>query len=106
MGPGLALATLGAQAAAPVALIFCFETLLFFSLVPLLMAIARPGAPSLAGALRSKSCARSLLHPLVIATALGVLSAALPISSRRSRSTAAAVPAKRRGAVRAVHARA
>ena len=26
MGPGLALATLGAQAAAPVALIFCFET--------------------------------------------------------------------------------
>src|SRR4051812_16915960 len=34
MGPGLALATLGAEAAAPVALIFCFETLLFFSLLP------------------------------------------------------------------------
>jgi malonate transporter and related proteins len=33
MGPGLALATVGAQAAAPVALIFCFETLLFFSLL-------------------------------------------------------------------------
>src|SRR5688572_31288379 len=42
MGPGLALAILGAQAAAPVALIFCFETLLFFSLVPFLMALARP----------------------------------------------------------------
>ena len=39
MGPGLALATVGAQAAAPVALIFCFETLLFFSLLPLLMAL-------------------------------------------------------------------
>src|SRR5262245_24198850 len=42
MGPGLALATLGAQAAAPVALIFCFETLLFFSYVPFFMALARP----------------------------------------------------------------
>ena len=42
MGPGLALATVGAQAAAPVALIFCFETLLFFSLLPLMMALARP----------------------------------------------------------------
>ena len=36
MGPGLALATLGAEAAAPVALIFCFDALLFFVLVPLL----------------------------------------------------------------------
>ena len=42
MGPGLALATVGTQAAAPVALIFCFETLLFFSLLPLMMALARP----------------------------------------------------------------
>ena len=76
MGPGLALATLGAQAAAPVALIFCFETLLFFSLVPFLMAIARPGAPNL-GAAALDVARRILLHPLVIATALGVLSAAL-----------------------------
>ncbi len=76
MGPGLALATLGAQAAAPVALIFCFETLLFFSLVPFLMAIARPGAPN-PGAAALDVARRILLHPLVIATALGVLSAAL-----------------------------
>ena len=41
MGPGLALATLGPQAAAPVALIFCFDTLLFFSLVPFMMALAQ-----------------------------------------------------------------
>ena len=59
MGPGLALATLGAQAAAPVALIFCFETLLFFSLVPLLMALARPGAKRLWLRRRSTWCARS-----------------------------------------------
>jgi predicted permease len=76
MGPGLALATLGAQAAAPVALIFCFETLLFFSLVPFLMALARPGAPSLSAA-AADVFRKIALHPLVIATALGVLSAAV-----------------------------
>jgi malonate transporter len=74
MGPGLALATLGAQAAAPVALVFCFETLLFFSLVPLLMAIAR-SAPSLTAA-ALEVIRKIVLHPLVIATALGVLSGA------------------------------
>jgi predicted permease len=46
MGPGLALATLGPQAAVPVALIFCFDTLLLFSLVPFLMAIASPSQKS------------------------------------------------------------
>lgn len=75
MGPGLALATLGTEAAAPVALIFCFETLLFFSLVPFMMAIARPGASS-AGSLALDVVRKIVLHPLVIATALGVLSAA------------------------------
>ncbi len=34
--------SVGAQAAVPVALIFCFETLLFFSLLPAVMAVARP----------------------------------------------------------------
>ncbi|MET0671118.1 MAG: AEC family transporter [Xanthobacteraceae bacterium] len=76
MGPGLALATLGAQAAAPVALIFCFESLLFFSLVPLLMAVARPGAPSFAAA-AVEVVRKIVCHPLVIATVLGVLSAAM-----------------------------
>ena len=76
MGPGLALSTLGAQAAAPVALIFCFDTVLAFTLVPLLMAVAGTEKKSLPatvlGVLRS-----ILLHPFIIATALGVLSAAL-----------------------------
>jgi len=76
MGPGLALATLGAQAAAPVALIFCFESLVFFSLVPLLMAVARPGAPSFAAA-AVEVVRKIVCHPLVIATVLGVLSAAM-----------------------------
>ncbi len=78
MGPGLALATVGAQAAAPVALIFCFETLLFFSLLPAMMALARP---TYRGAVRVilEVAHKILLHPFVIATALGVASAALRI---------------------------
>ena len=74
MGPGLALATFGVQAAAPVALIFCFETLLFFSFVPFLMALARPEGKR-AGALAIEVVRKILLHPLLIATALGVISA-------------------------------
>jgi malonate transporter and related proteins len=76
MGPGLALATVGVQAAAPVALIFCFETLLFFSLLPLLMALARPSYKGVARV--AFEVARKIaLHPLVIATLLGAVSAAL-----------------------------
>jgi malonate transporter len=80
MGPGLALATVGAQAAAPVALIFCFETLLFFSLLPLMMAVARP---TYRGAARViLDVARKIfLHPFVIATALGVASAAFHVEA-------------------------
>jgi malonate transporter and related proteins len=75
MGPGLALATLGTEAAAPVALIFCFETLLFFSLAPFLMALARPGGRGIAGTALDV-LRRIVLHPLMIATALGAASAA------------------------------
>ena len=76
MGPGLALATLGPQAAVPVALIFCFDTLLLFTLVPFLMAIAKPQQVSLA-ATALEVVKRIVLHPLMIATALGVASAAI-----------------------------
>jgi malonate transporter and related proteins len=76
MGPGLALATVGAQAAAPVALIFCFETLVFFSIVPFLMALARPEGKGF-GALALDVVRKIALHPLMVASALGALSAAL-----------------------------
>jgi predicted permease len=76
MGPGLALATVGAQAAAPVALIFCFETLVFFSIVPFLMALARPEGKGF-GALALDVMRKIALHPLMVASALGALSAAL-----------------------------
>lgn len=80
MGPGLALATVGAQAAAPVALIFCFETLLFFSFLPAMMALARPSSQG-AGRVILEVARKILLHPFVIATMLGVASAALHIEA-------------------------
>jgi predicted permease len=76
MGPGLALATLGPEAAVPVALIFSFDALLIFTLVPLLMAVSGASKAGLGRAvgvvLRS-----ILLNPLLIAAALGVAAAAL-----------------------------
>ncbi len=76
MGPGLALATLGPKAAVPVALIFCFDTLLLFSLVPFLMALAKPQQISIA-ATAVEVVKRIVTHPLVIATGFGMVSAAL-----------------------------
>jgi malonate transporter len=76
MGPGLALATLGPQAAVPVALIFCFDTLLLFTIVPFLMALAKPQQMSV-GATAIAVVKRIATNPLVIATAVGILSAAV-----------------------------
>jgi predicted permease len=76
MGPGLALSTLGSQAAAPVALIFCFDSIVLFSLVPFLMEV---GGGERRGFWRSVLFVgrRIALHPFIIATLLGVISAAL-----------------------------
>jgi len=76
MGPGLALATLGSAANVPVALIFCFDTLLVFSLVPFLMAVAEPRGKNFA--LIAFEVVRAIAtHPFIIATVLGVASAAI-----------------------------
>lgn len=76
MGPGLALSTLGPTAAVPVALIFCFDTLLLFSLVPFMMAIASPQKKSVAS-VALEVVKRIGTNPLVIASVLGILSAAI-----------------------------
>jgi malonate transporter len=76
MGPGLALSTLGPQAAAPVALIFCFDSILLFSLVPFLMALAGTDKKRF-GENALLVVKRIVLHPFIVATALGVVSAAL-----------------------------
>ncbi len=74
MGPGLALATLGADAAAPVALVFCFDTLLVFSLVPVGMALS---GTERNGAAAFDVVRRIVGNPFIIASMLGVISAAL-----------------------------
>jgi malonate transporter and related proteins len=75
MGPGLALATLGSAANVPVALIFCFDTLLVFALVPFLMTLSSPQREGIA-ATALEVATRIALHPFIIATVLGVASAA------------------------------
>ena len=102
MGPGLALATFGVQAAAPVALIFCFETLLFFSFVPFFMALARPQGKR-AGGLALEVTRKILLHPFDCDRSRRDFRRD-PVRAAGGARPPDAVPAKRRRAVRAVHA--
>ena len=55
MGPPLVLSALGAGASAPVVLIFVCDSLLLFTLVPLLMALAGVERRSFAGDGRARS---------------------------------------------------
>ncbi len=77
MGPGLALATLGPEAAVPVALIFCFDALIVFALVPLLMAFS--GTTRGIGRALLDVVKSIALNPLLISAGLGVTAAAYQI---------------------------
>src|SRR4051794_10475337 len=72
MGPPLVLSALGAGASAPVVLIFVFDNLLLFSLVPLLMAVAGVEKRTLAATVRDIVW-KVVTHPFNVATGLGVL---------------------------------
>ncbi len=76
MGPGLTLAVLGPQATVPTALIFVFDSTLFFALVPIMMAAT---GTEKKGALRTAGFIlyRVFTHPFIVATLLGVVAAAL-----------------------------
>ncbi|MCB4771853.1 AEC family transporter [Ancylobacter sp. Lp-2] len=76
MGPGLTLGALGAAASVPTALIFVFDSLLFFTVVPLLMALGGRDKRSLPATLWYV-VRRVATHPFNVATFLGVLSAAI-----------------------------
>lgn len=80
MGPGLALSLLGAKAAVPVALIFCFDTVFLFSIVPLLMVLTdgkkRPLLPTIGRIVK-----HILFHPLIAASYCGALVAALHLQT-------------------------
>src|SRR4051794_40610522 len=76
MGPGLALAVLGAKAAAPTALIFCCDSIFLFSIVPLLIALTDREHPSPWHAIGT-AARQIVLNPLIMSAAAGALAAAL-----------------------------
>lgn len=76
MGPGLALAALGTQAAVPTALILCFDSALMFALVPMLMAIAGSERKPVLATI-GEILARIFLHPFILGTLAGVLASAI-----------------------------
>lgn len=78
MAPGLALTAFGPQAALPVALIFCFDNALHFTMAPLIMAKARnQGAAVLP--LVGEAVWNILKHPFILATIVGVGAAAIQL---------------------------
>lgn len=78
MGPPLALAVFGPQAGVPVALIFCFENAMHFTLAPLLMAFHQEKGHG-AGRLAGDILKRIFTHPFILATIAGVAAAAIEL---------------------------
>jgi malonate transporter and related proteins len=76
MGPGLALAVLGAKAAAPTALIFCCDSIFLFTIVPLLIALTDCEHETLWHSL-GVVVRQIVLNPLIMSACAGALAAAL-----------------------------
>jgi len=74
MGPGLTLGALGAAASVPTALIFVFDSLFFFTIIPIMMAIGGRDRRGI-GATAWLVVRRVVTHPFNVATFLGVLAA-------------------------------
>jgi len=72
MGPGIAIAALGPEAAVPVALIFCFDNTLHFAMAPLMMAVGGEGPKQSAAKASLLVLKRIFTHPFIIATIVGV----------------------------------
>ena len=97
MGPGLALLVFGPEAAVPVALIFCFENIIHFAVAPMMMALSG-GEKSAPLQLAWGVIRKIVLHPFIIATAVGVAAAyfqlrpPLPVERLLEYLSAAAAP--------------
>lgn len=78
MGPGLALAVLGARAAAPTALIFCCDSIFLFTIVSLFIELTDGDHPSVLHALRVV-VRQIALNPLIMSACAGALAAALDL---------------------------
>ncbi|WP_134499723.1 AEC family transporter [Microvirga pakistanensis] len=76
MGPPLILAAIGPAASAPVVLIFVFDNLFLFSVVPLLMSVAGVEKLRLGATIR-RIVWRIATHPFNVATALGIVASYL-----------------------------
>ena len=74
MGPGMALLAFGEAAAVPVALIFCVENIMHFTVAPLMMAFTGKDKTSY-GVLALKVIKNIAFHPFIIATFFGVMAA-------------------------------
>ena len=83
MGPPLILAAIGAAASAPVVLIFVFDNLFLFSIVPLLMSMAGLDKLSLPATIR-RIVWRVLTHPFNVATAAGIAASYLHLQLPQS----------------------
>ena len=104
MGPGLALATLGQDAAVPVALIFSFDALLIFTLVPLLMAFSGASRAGIGRAL--VDVVRSIAaQPATDRGSARCGGSGRTLRAAGRREQAAGVPVHVRCALRAVRAR-
>lgn len=79
MGLPLTVAALGPSAAVPAALIFCFDSTLQYTLVPLLNSFGKSEKTDVA-AILVKILKRVFLHPFIIATILGALSSIFAIN--------------------------
>jgi len=75
MGPGLALAVLGAKASAPTALIFCCDSIFLFSIVPFLIALTDHSEHHWLHAL-GLLVKQIVLNPLIMSACAGALAAA------------------------------
>lgn len=74
MGPGLTLAALGASSSVPTALIFVFDSMLLFTLLPFLMALG--GTEKIRFFATARLVAtRIITHPFNVATFCGVVAA-------------------------------
>ena len=80
MGPGLAILTFGEQAAVPVALIFCFENIMHFTVAPTLMAVSGGNKNKGLAVLALEVIKKIIFHPFILATALGVGAAVMKFS--------------------------
>ena len=78
MGPPLAIAALGPEAGVPVALIFCFENSMHFTLAPFLMGLDGDDAKPV-GTMAKEVLFKIFTHPFILATIAGVLAAVFQV---------------------------